>query len=327
MPPARISQDLRDRIVYWHDVEGRSPDECAALAGRCRRSIYNILDCYHVFGTHHNPLARPAGRRRALCDRDRDFMRGLIAARPTIHLDEIQAELEARRAVNVHISTISNTLADMQITRKCVAREARERDELQRAIWKAEWGAYDPALFAWLDESGVDNTNTLRLAGWAPQGQHCVQRDFFFRGIRYSVLPMLTVDGIVAVDIFEGTVNRERFLTFVREQVAPLLNPFSAVGSPRSIVVLDNCAIHHGEDIREIVEEECGAKLCFLPPYSPDLNPIEQAFSAMKAHLRHQERRARFLGADARVWLIHEALLSISPDDAAGWIENCGYGL
>jgi transposase len=104
---------------------------------------------------------------------------------------------------------------------------------------------------------------------------------------------------------------------------------------------MDNCAIHHDEDIRQIIEDQCGmsngasihieltkikltgAKLLYLPPYSPDLNPIEQAFSSIKAWLRRHQKEA--VDENARPWLIHQASLAITGDDALGWILNSGY--
>ncbi|KAI9059853.1 hypothetical protein FKP32DRAFT_1578970 [Trametes sanguinea] len=86
-------------------------------------------------------------------------------------------------------------------------------------------------------------------------GQACVRRTTFLRGQRYSVLPALSVDGIIALDIFEGSVNKERFISFVQNDLAPKLTPYPG---PRSVVVMDNCAIHHDEEVRQIVEVECG---------------------------------------------------------------------
>jgi len=118
---------------------------------------------------------------------------------------------------------------------------------------------------------------------------------------------------------------------------APQLAPYPG---PRSIVVLDNCVIHHDEEIRHIIVEECGmfsstplaelflthisgARLIYLPPYSPDFNPIEQSFHTIKAWLRRHEAEA--VNPDVRPWLIHQASSSVTPEMAQGWIENCGY--
>ncbi|TFK78757.1 hypothetical protein K466DRAFT_468528, partial [Polyporus arcularius HHB13444] len=72
---------------------------------------------------------------------------------------------------------------------------------------------------------------------------------------RYSILPALTMDGIIALDIFEGSVNKERFLQFLNNELAPTLNPYPG---PRSVVIMDNCTIHHDEEIRHLIEHECG---------------------------------------------------------------------
>lgn len=117
------------------------------------------------------------------------------------------------------------------------------------------------------------------------------------------------------------------------------MNPYTPAVLPRSIVVCDNCAIHHDEEVRRIIVEECGmflsrlasffahkflgAKLCYIPPYSPDFNPIEEAFSSMKAWLRRHDSRT--IQPEARPWLIHQALMAITPEDACEWISNCGY--
>jgi len=115
-------------------------------------------------------------------------------------------------------------------------------------------------------------------------------------------------------------VNKERFLQFLREQVAPQLNPYPG---KRSVVVLDNCSIHHDAEIRELIVDECGAHLVYLPPYSPDFNPIEEAFSAMKAWLRRNE--GLMTGQDQIPWLVHLATSAITADDALGWFADCGY--
>ncbi|KAE9399506.1 hypothetical protein BT96DRAFT_759627, partial [Gymnopus androsaceus JB14] len=72
---------------------------------------------------------------------------------------------------------------------------------------------------------------------------------------RFSILPALTVDGIIALDLFEGTLNKERFLQFLRQDLVPLLNPYPG---PRSVVMLDNCAVHHDDIFRAIIEDGCG---------------------------------------------------------------------
>ncbi|TFK62728.1 hypothetical protein BDN72DRAFT_748698, partial [Pluteus cervinus] len=73
---------------------------------------------------------------------------------------------------------------------------------------------------------------------------------------RYSILPALTTEGIVALEIFEGSVTKDRFLTFIQDHICPILNPYP---HKRSVVLLDNCSIHHDEELRRLIEDECGA--------------------------------------------------------------------
>ena len=88
---------------------------------------------------------------------------------------------------------------------------------------------------------------------------------------------MISTDGIHDVFIGEGTMNGERFTKFVRNVLLPHLNPFNSV-NPRSVVIMDNASIHHVDQVVDLIERQAGAKVCFLPPYSPDLNPAEGVF-------------------------------------------------
>ena len=108
------------------------------------------------------------------------------------------------------------------MTRKHVANEALERNELLRATWQATYADIPAEYCVWLDEASVDDRTNQRTMGWAAMGRACVCHAAFVRGQRYSVLPALTCEGMIALDIFEGSVNKERFLTFLNEQVVRL---------------------------------------------------------------------------------------------------------
>nr|GAT48928.1 transposase domain-containing protein [Mycena chlorophos] len=320
MPGVAIGEQLRRRIVAWRYEEEMPTPEIAMLAGCSERTVYNVLRQHREFGVPVNPHARTRGRARALNMGDINFMLSLLAANPSLYLDELQTQLFEVRGVDVALATISRSLQRVETSKKKVVSEAAERNERLRATWKATHGDIPLEYMVWLDESSVDDRTNHRTVGWAELGRVCVRRATWIRGQRFSMLPALTSDGIAALDIFEGSVTKDRFLGFLEQQIAPILTPFPG---PRSVVVLDNCAIHHDEDVRRIVEEECGARVIYLPPYSPDLNPIEQAFSAIKAWLRRHEAQA--IRPDVRPWLIHQATASVTADDAKGWILNCGY--
>jgi len=90
------------------------------------------------------------------------------------------------------------------------------------------------------------------------------------------------MDGIITYNIIPGSVTSACFVKFLRELVIPLTNPYPG---PQSVLILDNCSIHHSEEVRALVEDEAQCKLIFLPPYLPDLNPLKQGFSSIKAYL------------------------------------------
>jgi hypothetical protein len=118
------------------------------------------------------------------------------------------------------MATMHRTINKLDVSKKRVSKQAAERDEHLRAVWEGEMAQYDdPDLFVFLDESSVDNKTGQRKEGRSRRGTPCVRRATFICGTRYSILPALTVDGIMAMDIFPGSVDRERFLLFLCEQV------------------------------------------------------------------------------------------------------------
>ncbi|PPQ98650.1 hypothetical protein CVT24_004148 [Panaeolus cyanescens] len=145
-------------------------------------------------------------------------------------------------------------------TQKSLSKVAAECDQELRDLWEMSMAKYDDlSVFVFLDESAVDNKTVQRSQGWSTAGSPCVWHMTFLRGTRYSILPALTIDRIIALDIFEGSITKEKFLSFLREYVAPQLNPY-----PGSVVVMDNCAIHHDEDIQRLIVDECGEKRLIL---------------------------------------------------------------
>ena len=272
MPP-HLSKEIRERIVVWSNTLGKPNDEIASLAACSERTVREVLRLHRVFGVVHNPFAQPRGGTRLLDIGDLNYISSLILANPVLYLDEVQDKLVQYRNIEVSLSTISRAMQHLALTHKKVSAEAIERNELLRATWQAEYGDIPADYCVWLDESSVDNRTNHRQSGWATIGQACVRPGLFVRGQRYSVLPALSYEGYIAYDIFEGSVNKEKFLRFLNEQVvslfnffrvflmliiyykAPQLNPYPG---PLSVVILDNCSIHHEEDVRSLIEDECG---------------------------------------------------------------------
>lgn len=233
-PP--LSDDLKRRIYHWYTTEDNIiMKDCAQRAGCSIGSVAKVMKNIRDFGTVSNPLSKHTGRPRVADDGDDLYIREIIKSRPTIYLDELQIKLETVRNVFLSIPTISRTLRRLELSNKRVQRAASERNEDLRAIWEGELGQHeyqDPDLFVFLDESAVDNHTFQRTMGWSQINTPCVERGTFLRGTRYSILPALSIEGIIALDIFEGSVTKEIFLNYIREQVVSNLLGLQFISYP-----------------------------------------------------------------------------------------------
>jgi len=209
---------------------------------------------------------------------------------PTAYLDEMQQFLYDEYELEVSISTISRVLKNAKWSRKAVRARAAERSEPLRRAWQGTQKQYNSDQLVFLDESASNERTGDRKYGWSPIGLICEQSRPLKRSERWSVLPALTHDGYLNWITVQGSINAELFLEFVREQVLPYC---SAYPGPRSVLILDNASIHKSAELRCMCEEK-GVLLKFLPPYSPDFNPIENTFKDLKAWIK----RNRALAAD-----------------------------
>ena len=143
------------------------------------------------------------------------------------------------------------------------------------------------------------------------------------RGKRVSSVAALSVDGIIAVEYTDVSMNADFFYNFVRGSLIPNLLPFDGENS-RSIVIMDNCSIHHVGIVEEVFAE-AGVLVIFLPPFSPDLNPIEHAFSKVKFYLKEHDEIVQVI--DDIKPILESAFNHITTDNSRGWIQHCGYEL
>jgi transposase len=192
---------------------------------------------------------------------------------------------------------------------------ASEGDEFLRAAWRAlVAGRLDARRFVFVDEMGA-NTSLSPIYGWARRGRRAYFRAPRNRGANVTLLSSMTYSEMGPSLAVEGPTTREVFEAYVDRVLAPDLRP-------GQIVVMDNLSAHKGSRIRDLIERR-GCQLRYLPPYSPDLNPIEEAFSKVKGMLRRAEARGR----EALVEAMGAALSAISTRDAKGFFEHRGYRL
>jgi len=199
-------------------------------------------------------------------------------------------------------------------------RAARERDEAAREEWREFVRTnFVASMVVTVDESSKDDRTIFRRRGRAPRGVRAEIEANFVRGERWSIEAALGVEGYVAVRAVPGSVDGDEFFDFIVNDVLPQMNPYP---QDRSVLILDNCAIHKSTALREVVEAH-GCRLFFLPPYSPDLNPIEESFSAVKAWIRRNWRRM-FNSENPEVDLI-EACGTVTAEKARGWFRHAGF--
>ena len=189
---------------------------------------------------------------------------------------------------------------------------ASERDDAVRRAWSKLAALVDPSAWVWLDETGSHLGYTPTHAR-APRGQRAYAAAPRNPGENKTVVAALTLDGIRALLRFDGGMTSARFEGYVRHVLAPTLRP-------GQIVIADNLRAHHTPGARAAIEAR-GARLLFLPPYSPDFNPIEHTFSKVKQFLRRAKARTDDT-LRAATWA---AFATVTSADAAGWFTHCGY--
>jgi transposase len=191
---------------------------------------------------------------------------------------------------------------------------ASERNEEARTAWRAAAAQLDPEQLVFVDESGA-NISLTRVYGWAPHDHRATGMVPRTHGKNTTLVAALAPDGLYVPWLIEGAMDTDSFVWYITEQLAPTLRP-------GQVVVVDNLSAHKAERIR-LASEARHCQLLFLPPYSPDFTPIEQAFSKIKAILRGLGARTK----EALQEAVRLAIEAITPHDAAAWFAHAGYTL
>jgi len=186
----------------------------------------------------------------------------------------------------------------------------REDVQEERSKWKEKIKAIDPNRFVFLDETSV-NCGMTRLYGRAPKNERIYDYVPDVRFKRTSVISTIRLNGDSVPFMFKGTLNGDLFIGYIEQYLAPTLNE-------SDILVLDSCSAHKKYELDAVYEK--GADVWFLPRYSPDLNPCENAWSKTKSSLRKDKARSendleKAMGLS----------LVFTSDDLLGWFMHCGY--
>ncbi|OCW59637.1 transposase [Hoeflea olei] len=182
----------------------------------------------------------------------------------------------------------------------------------KRRRWRSFQASLDPRRLVFIDETWI-KTNMAPLRGWEQKGKRL--RGFAPHGHwrTLTFLGALRCDRLTAPCVFDGPINAQCFRAYVEQQLVPVLRP-------GDIVIMDNLGSHKSVAIRQAITA-AGARLWFLPPYSPDLNPIEQAFAKIKHWMRQAQKRTI-----EDTWRhIGHLITSIQPTECRNYLENVGY--
>jgi transposase len=182
----------------------------------------------------------------------------------------------------------------------------------KREAWFEEQTDLDPERLVFVDETGAD-TRMARRRGRAPKGERCRASVPHGHWKTTTFTGALRLSGMTAPMVLDGPMDGEWFLAYVTQVLGPTL-------SPGDIVVMDNLPAHRIKGVREAIQAR-GSELKYLPPYSPDFNPIEQAFSKFKAKLRKAASRT----IDALWDAISNVIATFTPTECRNYFANSGY--
>ena len=316
------SQDLRWRMVYHNEMEEKSCREVGDCLAVDPSTVSRTVALFYESGKVDKRKHPPNRGTAKLTEIDKIIILETVIERPEVYLHEIQQILVTETGTSVCISTISRFLQTSNITRQKMVMVAKQQSELLRAEYLLEMKIFlgHPELLIFVDEIGADRRNCLRRFGYSIRGTPATFRKMLVRGQRVSAIAAISITGVLDCYTVTGSVDAEKFADFVEEALLPHLQPFNGV-NPHSVVIMDNASIHHAHGIVDLIEST-GALVIFLPPCSPDLNPIEEAFSKVKSTLKANETLLNTLDVES---LVLHACTSFTTDDCKNWISHAGY--
>ncbi len=169
-----------------------------------------------------------------------------------------------------------------------------------------------------LDETGADRRNVLGRYAYSWRGKPAQSHRLLVRGDHLSSVAFMSTRGVLDCKVVHGSADGDKFYEIVRETLLPHLMPFNG-SNPHSVMVMD-ASIHHVEGIREMINS-VGALLLYLPPYSPDYNPIEELFSKLKSSIKIYEQECDAQEMDIED-IVYAAYSHITPEDCQSWIAD-----
>ena len=306
------SQDLRDRVLWALD-RGERPTAIARRLEVSRVWIYRVRERQQQTGQRRS--FRIGGHRRSRVAGMESVLRAWVEREPGLSLAEMCERLRKQDG-SIKIGALWHQLNKWSLTfKKTLHASEQERADVQEArrAWRQALPTMEVEKLVFIDETWT-STNLTRRYGRAAKGRRCIdaaphghwQTTTFVGALRcrrLTAAPMVT----------DGPMDGETFRAYVRQFLCPTLQPGDTV-------ILDNLSSHKVAGVEAAITAT-GALILFLPPYSPDLNPIEKLFSKLKARLRQAAKR----DIDALWREIGELLNTVSPNECTNFFTSCGY--
>ena len=249
------------------------------------------------------------------------YILGLLVENPGLYLKELCQYIYTATGTTVSGSTVCRVLQKNGLTRKKIVHIAKQRCIEYRGKFMAEILQYPPEWFVFLDETGADHKDHIRKFGYSLIGEPPVYHRFLGRGTRISAIAALSTEGLACYELITGTTNGEKLYDFIRGSLIPTMQPFPG---KMSILIMDNCSIHHVQEVKDLLEA-AGILLIFLPPYSPDYNPFEELFSYIKYYLKDHDDLIQSTSSSSLRDVLNAAFQSVTADFCKAYIRDCGY--
>ena len=292
------------------------------IAQNLNVAVGTAYNTFKVFERTGSVEAKKPRKRPELCKLDYHhqlYVVTLVLDQPNLYLGEICSTIKEITNIQVSPSTLCKLLARYGLTRKKIQYVAAQRRLEYRGHFIATISAFSKEMLVWVDETGCDKRDLLRKYGYSFCGQRAVCQKLLVRGKRVSAIAAMSWnEGILDVDLTSESVNGDAFYDFVCGTLIPNMHPYDGQ-SPNSVVVMDNCSIHHIDRVQQLLDN-AGIIVIYLPPYSPDLNPIESAFSYVKLYLKqHDDVIDIFPNITP---LVKSGFDSISTEICQSWIKQ-----
>lgn len=313
--PKAYSKDFREKLLQAWDRRELMQEELARLFGVSVSFLRKLIAQRQETGSI-DPKPHAGGAGPKLGPDALNELQNLIDKQPDATHKELRDKLLAQTGLSISVRGIGRAIKRLGLTRKKKTKSASEQDRPDVAAKREEHKSLameiDPTKLHCLDESGM-RVGETRAYGLSKPGERIEEKVPGKRWETITMIGTLGVGGITSMATIQGAVNGDIFESYVEQILVPALKP-------GDIVMMDNLQVHKNAAACAAIKA-AGASVMYLPPYSPDLNPVEHAWAKLKGILRTAKAQTR----EALEAAVGPAIEAITASNARGWFSHCGY--